>query len=70
MTPISEIRSTPLRRTLAGPYGMALGLAATCQCTCVKLEAEDGTARIGEAWGPPAVVRAYSKAVLGGIRRY
>ena len=63
MTRIREIRLTPLRHTLAEPYGMARGLSKARQCCLVELETDDGIVGIGEAWGPPAAVRGYLDAV-------
>jgi len=38
---------------------MARGLTSTRQASLVKLTTDDGVEGIGEAWGPPAVTKAY-----------
>src|SRR6478672_742193 len=40
-------------------YGMARGLTSIRQASLVKLTTDDGVEGIGEAWGPPAVTKAY-----------
>lgn len=40
-------------------YGMARGLATGRQTTIIRLFTDDGIEGLGEAWGPPAVTRAY-----------
>lgn len=55
--------SAPLAEGKA--YGMSKSLATGRQSTLVRLTLEDGTEGWGEAWGLPAVNRAY-KPVLAG----
>ena len=65
MSLIRDIRMVPLEFSLpAGEgYGSSRGLTNRRGGGLVILETEDGVQGIGEAWGPPAVSRAYLEMV-------
>jgi D-galactarolactone cycloisomerase len=52
---IREISFIPLQAQLSAAYGMSKALAAARAITLVRIELEDGTEGIGEAWGVPQV---------------
>jgi D-galactarolactone cycloisomerase len=58
---IAKLEIVPLiyRLPKGRPYGMARGLTSIRQASLVKLTTDDGVEGIGEAWGPPAVTKAY-----------
>jgi D-galactarolactone cycloisomerase len=58
---IAKLEIVPLiyRLPKGRAYGMARGLTAIRQASLVKLTTDDGVEGIGEAWGPPAVTKAY-----------
>ncbi len=62
---IRDIRVIPLlhRMPPEDAYGMARGLTAVRGSALVVLRTEDGIEGIGEAWGPPAIARAYLDVV-------
>lgn len=61
MTKITAVRSTGLEYRIANgrAYGNARGLTPIRIATVVEVEAADGVIGLGEAWGPPTVVKAY-----------
>lgn len=61
MSRIRDIRLVALgyRMPPEEAYGMARGLTAARGAGLVVLSTEDGIEGIGEAWGPPAIARAY-----------
>jgi D-galactarolactone cycloisomerase len=63
MSKIRDIRVVPLEFNLPEAYGSARGLTNRRGGGLVVLETEDGAQGIGEAWGPPAVSRAYLELV-------
>ena len=58
---IAKLEIVPLiyRLPEGRAYGMARGLTSIRQASLVKLTTDDGVEGIGEAWGPPAVTKAY-----------
>jgi D-galactarolactone cycloisomerase len=59
MSKITAIELIPLVAPLSGrPYGMARGLINARQANILRVQTEDGTEGLGEAWGPGAGVRA------------
>jgi D-galactarolactone cycloisomerase len=58
---IAKLEIIPLiyRLPKGRAYGMARGLTSIRQASLVKLTTDDGVEGIGEAWGPPAVTKAY-----------
>jgi D-galactarolactone cycloisomerase len=58
---IAQLEIVPLiyRLPKGRAYGMARGLTSIRQASLVKLTTDDGVEGIGEAWGPPAVTKAY-----------
>jgi D-galactarolactone cycloisomerase len=58
---IAKLEIIPLiyRLPKGHAYGMARGLTSLRQASLVKLTTDDGVEGIGEAWGPPAVTKAY-----------
>ena len=63
MSRIREIEVVPVEYTVATPYGSARGLVPKRQAGLIRLRTDDGIEGIGEAWGPPAVTRAYLDVV-------
>ena len=61
MPTIAKLEIVPLiyRLPKGRAYGMARGLTSIRQASLVKLTTDDGVEGIGEAWGPPAVTKAY-----------
>ena len=58
---IAKLEIVPLiyRLPKGRAYGMARGLTSIRQASLVILTTDDGVEGIGEAWGPPAVTKAY-----------
>lgn len=63
MSRIREIEVVPVEYAVATPYGSARGLVPKRQAGIIRLRTDDGIEGIGEAWGPPAVTRAYLDVV-------
>jgi D-galactarolactone cycloisomerase len=63
MTHIRDIRVVPVECAVAVPYGSSRGLVPKRQAGIVRVLTDDGIEGIGEAWGPPAVTRAYLDVV-------
>ena len=61
MPTIAKLEIVPLiyRLPKGRAYGMARGLTSIRQASLVILTTDDGVEGIGEAWGPPAVTKAY-----------
>ena len=66
---IKSLSFVALTATLADgkAYGMSKSLASGRQSTLVRLTLEDGTEGFGEAWGMPAVNKAYEPFLAGYI---
>jgi D-galactarolactone cycloisomerase len=62
---IAKLEIVPLiyRLPKGRPYGMARGLTSIRQASLVKLTTDDGVEGIGDAWGPPAVTKAYLELI-------
>lgn len=63
MTRIRDIQVVPVEYPVAVPYGSSRGLVAKRAAGIIRLQTDDGVEGIGEAWGPPAVTRAYLEVV-------
>lgn len=63
MTRIAEIEIIPVEYPVAVPYGSSRGLVPKRAAGIVVVRTDDGIEGIGEAWGPPAVSRAYLEVV-------
>jgi len=63
MSRIRDIQVVPVEWPVAVPYGSARGLVTRRQAGIIRLLTDDGIEGIGEAWGPPAVTRAYLDVV-------
>lgn len=63
MSLIAEIDLVPVEYPVAVPYGSSRGLVPKRGAGIVRLRTDDGIEGIGEAWGPPAVTRAYLDVV-------
>lgn len=63
MTRIRDIQVVPVEYAVGIPYGSSRGLTPKRQAGIIRLLTDDGIEGIGEAWGPPAVTRAYLDVV-------
>lgn len=59
MTRIAQVELIPVEYPVSVAYGSSRGLTAKRAAGIVRLRTDDGIEGIGEAWGPPAVTRAY-----------
>ncbi len=63
MTRIADIQVFAVEHPVAIPYGSSRGLVPKRGAGIVLLRTDDGIEGLGEAWGPPAITRAYLDVV-------